>query len=194
MEMIRKAMTLRRLKRFGAVGFAAVLAFAAMLIPQLGFSAKAAQSEESESHEKGLQGTWRLTVQPFICQTGVPIGPPFASLSTFASGGTLSGATSGPAFLPGQRTPDFGTWSRTDEHTFSVVAEAFILFDSSMPPYILSAPLPPSLPIFHRGTQRITQTIEVNNDDFTSHAVTQFFDPNGKLLSRNCAMAAAHRF
>jgi hypothetical protein len=141
-----------------------------------------------------LQGTWRVTVQPFICQTGVPIGQPFASLSTFARGGTMTGATSGAAYLPGQRTPDFGIWSRTDEHTFSAVTDAFILFDSSTPPYILSAPRPPFFPSFNRGTQRITQTIEVDNDEFTSKAVTQFFDPDGKLLSRNCATAVAHRF
>jgi hypothetical protein len=72
------------LKRFGAVGLAAALALTAMLIPKVGLSAKAAPLEESESHAKGLQGTWRVTVQPFICQTGVPIGQQSASLLTFA--------------------------------------------------------------------------------------------------------------
>ncbi len=47
---------LRGIRRFGAVGLAAALALTAMLIPKIGLSAKAAQSEESESHAKGLEG------------------------------------------------------------------------------------------------------------------------------------------
>jgi hypothetical protein len=141
-----------------------------------------------------LQGTWRVTVQPFICQTGVPIGQPFASLSTFARGGTMTGATSGAAYLPGQRTPDFGIWSRTDEHTFSAVTDAFILFDSSTPPTFCRPLALLSFPASieeRRGSRRQSRSTTM---EFTSKAVTQFFDPDGKLLSRNCATAVAHRF
>jgi len=138
MEMIRKAMKLRIWQRFGAVGLAAVLALTVMLISQLGFSAKAVRSEESESRAKGLEGTWRVTVQPFICQTGVPIGPPFASLTTFARGGTLSGATSGRAFLPGQRTTDFGIWSRTDEAREVLNPLEAVSRERYVPPYAMA--------------------------------------------------------
>jgi hypothetical protein len=88
-----------------------------------------------------------------------------------------------PAFLPGQRTPGLGVWSRTDGHTFSAVSDAFILFPSVSTP-----------PGFKRGVQRITQTIEVNGDDLAAKASTQFFDTDGVQYDAGCATAVAHRF
>lgn len=192
MKVIRKSLKSRILKQLSAVSLVAALALAAMLTPQL-VSAQAAP-EESESHGKGLQGTWKVTVQPYNCETGDPIGNPFASKLTFSHDGTMTGTTSSPAFLPGQRSPDFGIWSHTHGHTFNAVSEAFILFDSESPPFILSRPLPPPpFPRFHIGTQRISQEIEVSDDKLTSEALTQFFDSNGNLLSSNCANATAER-
>jgi hypothetical protein len=134
-------MNLRLLKRFFAV---AVLVLAGALILPLG---RGTSAHSAEGEEGRLQGTWRVTVTLHNCQTGAPIVS-FPSLLTFASGHTLIEVTSSPAFLPGQRTPGLGVWSRTDGHTFRAMSGAFILFPS------LSTP-----PRFKRGVQRI------NSDD-----------------------------
>ncbi len=116
--------------------------------------------------------------------TGAPLAS-FKSLLSFARGGTLTGTTANPTFLPGQRTPDHGIWSREDGHTYRAVSEAFILFNST--------PNPP-IPGFQRGVQRITQAIDVKDDQFTSAATVQFFDVAGNLLVTGCANAVAQRF
>ena len=85
----------------------AVLAMAAMvaLSPR---NVAQAQSSNSAS-AKGLEGTWRVQVTIHDCNTGAPLGPPFASLLSFARGGTITETTSrsSPAF----RGPAHGVWS-----------------------------------------------------------------------------------
>jgi hypothetical protein len=44
-----------------------------------------------------------------------------------------------------------------------------------------------------RGTQRITQTIQVNGDQLSSNATVQFFDESGKELVKGCASATGER-
>jgi hypothetical protein len=169
-------MNSRLLKRFYGM---AVLALAGAFILPLGRGAAAPPEDEQKGK---LEGTWRLQVTLRACDTGAP-RVTFASLLTFAPGHTLIEVTSSPAFLPGQRTPGLGIWSRTDEHTFSAVSDAFILFPSVANP-----------PGFKRGVQRITQTIEVHGDDFASNASNQFFDATGAQYDAGCATAVGKRF
>ena len=177
MEMIRKAIKLRILKRFGAVGLAAALALTAMLIPQLGFSAKAAQSEESESHAKGLQGAWRVQLTVRDCQTGVALRT-FPALFAFAKGGTLTATTAGQ--LPSLSTPNLGVWRHTDGHTYSAVSETFIFSPAGA----------------WTQTHRLTRVIEIGNDpnQFTDTVALQIFDTNGNLIVTGCATSVATRF
>lgn len=169
-------MNSRLLKRFSAV---AVLALAGALILPLG---RGTLAHSDEGEEGRLQGTWHVTVTLHNCKTGASLVS-FPSLLTFASGHTLIEVTSSPAFLPGQRTPGLGVWSRTDDHTFSATSDAFILFPSVTTP-----------PGFRRGVQRIIQTIEVNGDDFAANASTKFFDTNGVQYDAGCATAVGKRF
>jgi len=168
-------MNSRLLKRLSAV---AVFVLAGTLLLPFGRGASAHVEDEPEGE---LQGSWRVQVTLHNCQTGAPLVT-FPSLLTFAHGHTIIEVTSSPAFLPGQRTPGLGIWSRTDGHTFRAVSDAFILFPS------ISTP-----PGFKRGVQRITQTIEVNGDDFAANASTQFFDSSGAQYDAGCATAVAHR-
>jgi hypothetical protein len=143
-----------------------------------------AQGDSDDDLARKLEGTWRVTVTLRDCGTGAQ-SPPFQSLLTFARGGTLTGTTASPAFLPGQRTPDYGMWSPAGGHAFRAVEEAFILFDS---------PHGANRPGFRSGTQRISQTIELRNDDeFTSTASTSYFDVGGKLVTKGCASAIGRR-
>lgn len=169
-------MNSRLLKRFLAV---AVFVLAGALILPFG---RGTSAQSYEGVEGRLQGTWHLTVTLHNCQTGAVLLT-FPSLLTFASGHTLIEVTSSPAFLPGQRTPGLGTWSRTGANSFSATSDAFILFPSVTSP-----------PGFKRGVQRINQTIEVNGDNFAATASTQFFDANGVQYDAGCSTAVGQRF
>lgn len=169
-------MNSRLLKRFYAV---AVSVLAGALILPLGRGAAARPEDEREGK---LEGTWRLQVTLHNCQTGAPLIT-FPSLLTFTSDHTLIEVTSSPAFLPGQRNPGLGVWSRTDTDTFRAVSDGFILFNSVSNP-----------PGFKRGVQRITQTIQVDGDNFAATASTQFFDTTGVLYDSGCATAVGQRF
>jgi hypothetical protein len=178
------------LKRSKGVCAIAVLALTGALILGSGqhISARPAPPAPESSHGKELQGTWRVQVQLYNCQTNAPIGKPFASLLAFADGGTLTETTSNPGFAPGQREPGLGLWSYEGRHTYTAKSVAFLLFTTP--------PNPPMSPGFLAGTQTITQNIEFKDDvpdQFTSDAAIQFADSTGKIYRSGCASAIAQR-
>jgi hypothetical protein len=146
-------------------------------------NAKGQEADEHSRHSNGLQGTWRVQVTASDCTTGAH-GPAFASYLSFADGGTLTETTANPALQPGQRTSGHGYWNRTGGHTYDAVSEAFILFDT---------PAHGPVPAFKRGVQRIGQKIEVEDDTFTSDAVTNFVDAGGNPVATLCAVATGQR-
>ncbi len=173
MEMIGKPMKLRILKRFGAVGLAIALAVTAMLIPQLGFSAKAAQSEEPAM---GLQGTWHVQLTVRDCQTGVALRT-FPALFTFAKGGTSTDATAG--LLPALSTTGLGVWRHTYGQAYSAVSESFVFSTAGV-----------------WTTHRLTRAIELATDGntFTDTVGLQIFDTNGNVIVTGCGTSAGSRF
>lgn len=175
-------MTSRTSKNHRAAGIASALAVVTLLI--LGSGWGAAQDERSEGSKSGIVGTWRVQVTTYDCATGRQ-NPPFASMLTFGEGGTLIETTSSPAFQPGQRSPGHGIWKHLGGHNYSAASEAYILFDS--------APHPPA-PVFSRGTQRIAQAVEIEDDRFESVASVEFRDVHGNLLTSGCANAVGERF
>lgn len=133
------------------------------------------------NREGRLQGTWRVQLNPRNCQTGAPI-PSFSLLLSFARGGTLTEVMNSPALLPGQRTPGLGVWSHTQGNAYKGVWDAFILFDS---------------PVFKRGVQRLMWDFEVDGDQLTIAATSQFLDPNGNPFIppiNTCASGTGTRF
>jgi hypothetical protein len=148
-----------------------------------------ANSGEGESENK-LAGTWRVQITPFNCESGIK-APTFKSMLTFASGGTLTETTSSPAFQPGQRSVGLGIWSDSGSKTYQAVSEASILFTTPTLPGASPSNLP--APGFVRGTQRITQTIQVNGDQFSANAIVQFFDEVGNEVTKGCASASGER-
>ncbi len=133
------------------------------------------------NHEGRLQGTWRVQLNPRNCQTGAPI-PFFSVLLSFARGGSLTEVMNSQAFQPGQRTPGLGVWSHTQGNSYKGVWDAFILFDSP-------APAP-----FKRGVQRLMWDFEVDGDQMTFEASSQFFDTSGNPLIATCASGTGTRF
>jgi hypothetical protein len=136
---------------------------------------------------RSIVGVWSVEVQSYVCGTNTPVGRPFSSVLTFNEGGTLTGATTNPAFALGQRGIDQGTWTYENESTYKAKDIAFLFFTS--------APAPPSNPGFQAGSQILSETIALseNSDEFTSKATTEFFDVDGKSYRQGCATAAGKR-
>jgi hypothetical protein len=129
-----------------------------------------------------IEGTWRVTVTQQVCGTGAPAGPPFQSLLTFAGGGALSGTTANTAFMPGQRSGDFGVWTHKKGHDYTAVDEAFIIFGAGP---------------FTQGSQILNHSISLTDDGnrFDDVASVQFYDVNGNPLlpAPGCAIAVGQR-
>jgi hypothetical protein len=114
-----------------------------------------------------LEGTWVVTIQPIVCASGqdVPGVPSVTAYLTFAAGGTMTETNSNVAFEPGQRGPGHGYWERTGRSSYQFVFQAFIQFDSQLPPFR-----------YKRGYQRLDQTVELHtNDGFTTIGTVRFF-------------------
>ncbi|HUL35691.1 MAG TPA: hypothetical protein VL128_17545 [Candidatus Eisenbacteria bacterium] len=131
-----------------------------------------------------IVGTWMVTVQLNNC-SGVNLGPSFASLLTFADGGTFMEDTLNPSFAPGQRSAGHGIWEYQGHHSYSAKSIAFINFTTTTP-----------LPGFTQGTQTITQTTDFDHgpDQWTAAAQVQFADATGTVYRQACANATAKRF
>jgi hypothetical protein len=163
-------------KRFAA-GLAPLIALGAALF--VASSSALAQSEASGSAE-GLEGTWLLQLTQKDCVTGA-VGLTFPGLLTFTRGGTMTEASGSPAFLPGQRSPGHGVWSKTNADAYLVHDEAFILFTGGH---------------FEAGMQSISHaiTLSKSGNSFTSVATSQFYDTNNIPLGPiNCGTAVAVR-
>jgi hypothetical protein len=153
-----------------------VLVLVGALLQSFGEDAAARSNRENR-----LQGTWRVQLNPRNCQTGAPL-PSFNVLLAFHRGGTLTEVMNAQAFLPGQRSAGLGVWSHTQARTYKAVWDAFILFDSPTP-----AP-------FKRGVQRLMWDFEVDGDQLTIAASSQFFDTDGNPLFVTCASGTGTRF
>jgi hypothetical protein len=136
----------------------------AILPAVLTMAARPSGAVQQHIPEKGLEGTWRVQVTIVDCATGAP-GVQFASLLSFAVGGTATDTTANQA-LPGERTTGLGAWHREPPGTYIASTEAFILFGTGIRPWI------------QRIDQRITMT---SADRFTSAASVTFSQTSGTL-------------
>jgi hypothetical protein len=139
------------------------------------------------AESRTLRGTWVVQVRLLASCGGGSELPPFWSLLTFASGGTLTGTATNQAFAPGQRSADHGTWARARGRDYTASSLAFINFQTP--------PSPPVSPGFQRGAQRIDQAITLTDDDtFTSAAKVTFFDADAQPYREGCAVATGYRY
>jgi len=116
----RKNMKTRTLKQTCST---ALIVIAALTIA---FSFASAQAPERTMSERTIQGAWRTMVTPVNCQTGDPLGPPFAGLFTFNKGGTMSEYGIGPGSSPALRSPGHGVWQR--EHGWQDYSFTFTFY------------------------------------------------------------------
>jgi hypothetical protein len=142
-------------------------------------------------------GTWGIAVQILNCQSKAPIGPPFLSLITLHSGGTLS-ETSGAeaAFAIGQRSSGQGVWEKTSRHVYDLRVISLVLFETG--PNLPGSPaFNPALPVgpgFFKGWDTLSQTLQFTDaDHFTSSGTSAFFKEDGTLYREGCSTAIGQR-
>jgi len=156
------------------------LAALALVATSQGALAKGPDSGSSPARAS-IEGTYRVSIQPYFCNTGEPVPvDPFQSILSFGRGGTLQEAPSMARFAPGQRVPGLGYWERTGPTYYHSVFEAFITFDGG--PY-------------KKGLQRIEQGImQIDDDHWRSEALVTFFDINGtEVPPSGCMRATGER-
>lgn len=129
--------------------------------------------QESERYSLSVQGTWKTSVTPLNCATGVPVAPAFPGILAFAEGGTMSGTSpAAPAV--------YGVWDRTGlrHFTFAFTSQRY----DSNGQYI--------------GSQTVRQwgTMAFNGDDFASTGTTTIYDVNGVQVASGCAPSTGSRF
>lgn len=163
----------------------------AMLTLSAGWNVSATPERNFE-----LQGTWLVMVTQTNCDTGAVLIA-FPSILTFADGGTMTEDTANPAFAPGQRGGGQGHWHYEGGGTFWAKSVALIKSDTPIPPTAV-----PTMPLFKKGKQIITQTIQFAQDEpdsWTSNATVEFLDaatgaPYAPSPVHACVTAAAVRF
>jgi hypothetical protein len=135
---------------------------------------------------RAIEGVWSMTLTLRDCATGNALGPPFRTLLTFHSGGTLSESPGTTQFAPGQRSAGHGVWSSTGGQTFTARFVAMIVFDTP--------PAPPA-PGFQAGWLVVGSNFTVVDPTrLTITATAQFFDINRNLYRSACPTGTAERF
>ena len=180
---------------FGRWRAVALIGLAGVLLAAAGGTA-IAQSGDDESH-RGIVGAWSVQVTLRDCQTNTPLGPPFNSLVTFHTGGTLSESAGSLAFAPGQRSAGHGTWTRQGRRSYAQDVVALLLFDTSanLPGTPTFNPSLPVSPGFFAGWQTITHAVTlIDSDHLTSAGTNAFYKLDGDLYRTGCSTAVARRF
>jgi hypothetical protein len=143
------------------------------------------QSGADPNKKSELVGTWQVQVTQVDCSSGTQLGPPFTSMLTFASDGTMAEDTSNPAFGKGQRGGGQGWWSSTGASTYSATSVALIK-------YTTQPNQKKHNPGFEAGQQTIWQDITFGQAGLWSSAATvSFADASGNVYRTGCAIASA---
>ena len=135
----------------------------------------------AQGHERTIQGVWRTMVTGVDCQTGVPLGPPFAGLFTFNNGGTMSEYGIGPGSSPALRSPGHGLWEHEQSWQDYSYTFTYYRYDASG--------------VFI-GSQKVTSALELgaSGDEFTANSTVEILDANGNVIATFCAVNAGTRF
>lgn len=164
---------MKRMKQ-AAAGLVTV-AIAAILI-----SFPVANAQSSIKADTSLEGAWKTTVTPRICETGEPLPtmPPFEGLLTVNFGGTMAETSSGSA--PATRGPGHGVWKRLPG--WQVYSMSFI-FQRFSPAGLI-------------GTTVVHQEVQLDGsgDAFTSTGTVEIVANDGTVLGSICSTSTGTRF
>jgi hypothetical protein len=167
---------MNRAQRISATVFSCLFALAVTSAPAVG----------QDRGAQALEGVWAMSLTLRDCATGAPLGPPFRSLLTFHTGGTLSESQGATGFAPGQRSSGHGVWSYSGRNTFTARFIAMILFDTP--------PAPPA-PGFQAGWLVVGATFTpIDATRLNITATAQFFDLNRNVYRSACPTGTAEQF
>ena len=139
----------------------------------------ATQTRVSAQATPGLDGTWFNVVIPADCQTFNPIpgAPTFRGLYLFGHDGSLTNEAAFFVVTP-RRSSGLGTWRHTQAQSY---AGSFQFFRYNPDGSFLSL-------------RKVTTTIELNGDQFTTKDMFQDFDANNvPTQSTGCNIVVATR-
>jgi hypothetical protein len=135
----------------------------------------AMQTVASAQATPGIEGLWIANVTNRDCQTGAS-GATFRALYMFIHDGSVT--TEAAFFTPSpRRSSGLGAWRHLQANTY---ASAWWFFRYNPDGSFLSM-------------REITQTIELNGDQFTTVDKVEEYDANGNLISTGCATSVATR-
>ena len=131
--------------------------------------------------ERTPQGVWLTMVTPVNCQSGDPLAPPFRSLLTFNTGGTMSEYGISPGGTPALRSPGHGVWER--EHGSENYSYKFTFYRYNASGVFI-------------GSQRVISALQLgaSGDELTTQANVEILDANDNVIATFCANAAGTRF
>jgi hypothetical protein len=135
----------------------------------------------AQEPERTIQGVWRTQVTPVNCQTGAPLGVPFASILTFNNGGTMSEYGIPAGSSPALRSPSHGIWGR--EHGWEDYTYMFTFYRYNSSGVFI-------------GSQKVTSAskLDESGDAFTTHSAVSILDASDNVIASFCAVAAGTRF
>jgi hypothetical protein len=145
------------------------------------FSFALGQAPERTMSERTIQGVWRTMVTPVNCQTGDPLGPPFAGLFTFNKGGSMAEYGIGPGGSPALRSPGHGVWEQA--HGWQDYSYAFTYYRYNSSGVFI-------------GSQKVTSALELaeSGDEYTAQSAVEILDANGNVIATFCAVNTGTRF
>jgi hypothetical protein len=158
--------------------------FRSCMVLTLGLAASLTTASAEET--PGLVGIWFTVVTPADCQTGaiIPNVPSFRGLYMFAHDGSLTNEAAflvaTPNFTP-RRSSGLGAWGHTQGHMY---AGTFRFFRYNPDGTFLAL-------------RKVSTTILLNDDGFTSTDSFQDYDANNNVLvspgSTGCNVVSASR-
>jgi hypothetical protein len=172
-------MEVQRMRRTRQTAAGLVVGFLAVV----GMSTPAA-AQGGGAH--AIEGVWSMSLTLRDCASGAALGPPFRTLLTFHSGGTLSETPGSTQFAPGQRSSGHGLWSHAGGNSYTARFLAMILFDTP--------PAPPA-PGFQTGWLVVGSNFTMpDSTRLTITASAQFYDINRNVYRSACPTGTAERF
>jgi hypothetical protein len=139
----------------------------------------ATQTIASAQATPGLEGVWSGEITPVNCQTGMPIDAlPFHVLHMFGHDGSFTNESANLVATPAsRRSSGVGHWQHTQAQTYTAAFQFFVYNPDES--FML--------------LRRVSLTITLAGDSFTSVNQVQDFDWYNQLVSMGCTISTAKR-
>lgn len=132
-----------------------------------------AQAQQTEAIDP-IEGVWTAEVTIRDCSSGTPVRT-FRGLQMFGHAGQLTATNNGPTVMQG---PSLGVWQKATGSGQYTATFRFFRYNADGS---------------FAGSQRVTRTLQLSGDSFTSTISAQVLDPNDQVLQTICGTEASSR-